>query len=174
MTGKTVVREPVVVREQVIGALEECQRGFAVHRKCILRLKQAQIADPQEFMETFVECLNRALLVFKREPAVERFMKLVASFVSFSNEKYPRDGEMAASLLEYLIPLTAAKDKAVRFRTCQLTSLLLNGLGDDSEVLAAHTFTDPRVPTTREAAGRMGGRASVAVQPKESLAWARS
>ena len=162
------------VREQVIGALEECQRGLAVHRKCIVRLKQAQIADPEEFWETFVECLNRALLVFKIDPAIERFMRLVAGFVSFTNEKYARDGEMASSLLEYMIPLTASKDKAVRFRTCQLTSRLLNGLGDDSEVLAAHTFTDPRIPTTREAAGLMGGRASVAVRPKESLALARS
>lgn len=144
------------VREQVIGALEECQRGLAVHRKCIVRLKQAQIADPEEFWETFVECLNRALLVFKIDPAIERFMRLVAGFVSFTNEKYARDGEMASSLLEYMIPLTASKDKAVRFRTCQLTSRLLNGLGDDSEVLAAHTFTDPRIPTTREAAGLMG------------------
>ncbi|KAJ1480954.1 armadillo-type protein [Baffinella frigidus] len=123
-----------VVSEQVLGALEECQRSFAVHRKCILRLKQAQVADPEEFKETFVECLNRALLVFKREPAVERFVKLVSSFVSFSNDKYARDGDMAATLLEYLIPLTASKDKAVRFRSCQLTAMLLNALGADSEV----------------------------------------
>lgn len=132
-----------VVSEQVLGALEECQRSFAVHRKCILRLKQAQVADPEEFKETFVECLNRALLVFKREPAVERFVKLVSSFVSFSNDKYARDGDMAATLLEYLIPLTASKDKAVRFRSCQLTAMLLNALGADSEVRAAHTFTYP-------------------------------
>ena len=125
-----------VVREQVLGALEECQRSFAVHRKCILRLKQAQAADPEEVRETFVDCLNRALLVFKREPAVERFVSLVTSFVAFQNEKYACDGELAASLLEYLIPLTAAKDKAVRFRACQLTAKLLNGLGEDSEVPA--------------------------------------
>ena len=61
-------------------------------RKCILRLKQAQIEDPEEFREMFVDCLHRALLVFKRELAVERFVTLVTSCVSFSNERCAREG----------------------------------------------------------------------------------
>ena len=66
--------------------------------------------------------------------AVERLLQFVANLASFSNDKYASDSELAVDLLEQIIPLTKAKDKAVRFRTCQLTSKLLNSLGEDAEV----------------------------------------
>ncbi len=116
----------VALQAQVVEALEDCQKSFATHKRCMLRMKQAQQSDPTKFKQTLFSCLNRAMLVFRREPAVERMLHFIASFVSFSNEKYQTDGELAVELLERMIPLTAAKDKAVRFRSCQLTSKLLN------------------------------------------------
>jgi hypothetical protein len=58
--------------------------------------------------------------------AVERLMNFVANLTSFSNEKYECDTELAVNLLNEIIPFTNAKDKAVRFRACQLASKLLN------------------------------------------------
>lgn len=58
--------------------------------------------------------------------AVERLLQFVANLASFSNDKYASDSELAVDLLEQIIPLTKSKDKAVRFRSCQLTSKLLN------------------------------------------------
>ena len=122
------------VQAQVLQALDESQRSFAGHRKCIIRLKQAQAADAAGFRETLDACIDRALLVFRREPSVERMLALVAALVSFQNDKYATDSELAVHLLERMVPLTAARDKAVRFRACQLTAKLLNSLGEDAEV----------------------------------------
>jgi condensin complex subunit 3 len=122
------------VHAQVLQALEESQRSFAGHRKCIIRLKQAQEADAEAFRATLDASIDRALLIFRREPSVERMLALVAALVSFSNDKYQTDSELAVHLLERMVPLTAARDKAVRFRACQLTAKLLNSLGEDAEV----------------------------------------
>ena len=122
------------VHAQVLQALEESQRSFAGHRKCIIRLKQAQAIDADAFRDTLNASLDRALLVFRREPCVERMLQLVANLVCFQNDKYQTDSELAVHLLQRMVPLTAARDKAVRFRACQLTAKLLNSLGEDAEV----------------------------------------
>jgi condensin complex subunit 3 len=122
------------VAVQVIQALEESQRSFAGHRKCIIRLKQAQAIDAVAFRKTLHASIDRALLIFRREPGVERMLGLVASLASFSNDKYQADSELGVELLQRLMPLTSARDKAVRFRACQLTARLLNSLGEDAEV----------------------------------------
>lgn len=57
--------------------------------------------------------------------AVERLLVFVQKLVSFQNDKYQSDSELAVDLLKLLIPLTRAKDKAVRFRSCQMTAKLL-------------------------------------------------
>jgi hypothetical protein len=53
-------------------------------------------------------------------------MNFVANMASFSNDTYQTDSELAVSLLNDIMPYTNAKDKAVRFRSCQLSSKLLN------------------------------------------------
>ena len=122
------------VHAQVLQALEESQRSFAGHRKCIIRLKQAQAIDAAAFRDSLNASLDRALLIFRREPCVERMLQLVANLVCFQNDKYHTDSELAVHLLQRMVPLTAARDKAVRFRACQLTAKLLNSLGEDAEV----------------------------------------
>ena len=122
------------VAAQVLQALEESQRSFAGHRKCIIRLKQAQAADAAVFRDTLNASIDRALVIFRREPCIERMLQLVSSLVCFSNDKYHADSELAVHLLQRMVPLTTARDKAVRFRACQLTAKLLNSLGEDAEV----------------------------------------
>jgi len=124
----------MTVAVQVQQALEESQRSFAGHRKCIIRLKQAQAADAAVFRDTLNASIDRALVIFRREPCIERMLQLVSSLVCFSNDKYSADSELAVHLLQRMVPLTAARDKAVRFRACQLTAKLLNSLGEDAEV----------------------------------------
>lgn len=52
----------------VAQTLEECQRSFAVHRKCIQKLKRAYADHPKELREGVFDAVQRCLLVFKREP----------------------------------------------------------------------------------------------------------
>jgi hypothetical protein len=73
-----------------------------------------------------MSAVDRALLIFKREPCVERLFQFISDFVSFANDSYPADCELAVDFIRHLLPLTRARDKAVRFRSCQLTSKLLN------------------------------------------------
>jgi condensin complex subunit 3 len=110
----------------VLQSLDECQRSFASHRKCVLRLKKVQSANPKEFKEAVTSAIDRALLVFKREPCVERLFQFITDFVSFSNETVHADTDLAVEFIRHLIPLSRARDKAVRFRACQLISKLLN------------------------------------------------
>ena len=110
----------------VLQSLDECQKSFAAHRKCVIKLKKAQKSDPKEFRVAMLSALDKALLVFKREPCVERLFQFITDFVSFSNEVYHADSELAVDFVRHLVPLTRARDKAVRFRACQLTSKLLN------------------------------------------------
>jgi condensin complex subunit 3 len=92
----------------------------------VVKLKKIQKSDPKEFREAVLSALDKALLVFKREPCVERLFQFVTDYVSFSNENYPADTDLAVDFIRHLVPLTRAKDKAVRFRACQLVSKLLN------------------------------------------------
>ena len=110
----------------VLQSLDECQRSFAAHRKCVLRLKKVQASQPAEFREAMMGAVDRALLVFKREPCVERLFQFVTDFVSFSNEAHQADSDLAVDFVRHLVPLTRAREKAVRFRACQLISKLLN------------------------------------------------
>jgi len=52
----------------VAQTLEECQRSFAVHRKCIQKLKKAYVAHPNELRDGIYDAVERCMLVFKREP----------------------------------------------------------------------------------------------------------
>jgi condensin complex subunit 3 len=70
--------------------LNEAQHSFAGHRKQIIILKKLQGRNPSQFFEDFCGCLDHVLLVFKREPAVERIVSFMVSFATFQSDgMYP-------------------------------------------------------------------------------------
>lgn len=127
---------------------DECQRGVAVHPKNA-RLVAAAYApmtagQREQLRADFVALLQRVLLVFRREPAAERLVEFIARCAAAletcveasapSADAAPAELGFASRLLEHLMQFTGASDKAVRFRSCQLVSKILDALGDEAEL----------------------------------------
>ncbi len=118
----------------IADVLNECQKTFAVHRKCIRALRKIQSQDPKKFIKDFVPYLNRVLAVFKREPAVERVVQFVVNFATYAEENSKPDESFATYLISYLLQYTDVKEKAVRFRSTQIISSLMNSMSEETEI----------------------------------------
>ena len=64
--------------------------------------------------------------------------RVVRFLVAFTSARHPGTEEeaddFAEAFLGFLLNLATAKDKAVRFRVCQIVAGVLNALGPDAEV----------------------------------------
>ena len=118
----------------VVQLFDECQKSFAVHKKCSAVMRQLKNGNEDAFREAFLVCLDRILLVFKRGATIERLVQFVIKFATNAEEEDGADDGFDVFLLEYLVGKANAKDKAVRFRVCQIIAGLLKGLGDDAEI----------------------------------------
>jgi condensin complex subunit 3 len=87
-------------------------------------------------MEDLQACIKGILVQFKREPAVERCVKYVVRLTTHAGEgdEAPLEDAFAMNLLEWLLNNSRAKDKAVRYRVCQLVQCIMNSLSDDAEI----------------------------------------
>ena len=61
---------------------DECQQSYASHRKALMLMNRMHQQHTEEFRAHFMTCLEPILLVFKREPAVERLVKFVCDLAS--------------------------------------------------------------------------------------------
>ena len=118
----------------IVDILEDVQKTFATHRRCVKALRKIQSNDPQKFTKDFIPYLNRILVVFKREPAVERLIQFIVNFSTFSEDLNVPNEEFAVFLIGYLLEHTDSKEKGVRFRTTQLIANLINAMGEESEL----------------------------------------
>jgi condensin complex subunit 3 len=114
--------------------LNECQKTFAVHRKCLKALRKIQSQDPKKFIKDFVPYLNRVLVVFKREPAVERVVQFVVNFATYTEGNSRPNENFAIYVIGYLLQYTNVKEKAVRFRSTQIIANIINSMSEESEI----------------------------------------
>lgn len=101
----------------------EVQRSVATHKKCAKALSglRARFANEAAFRTALFAATNCVLLVYKREPAVERLVAFLVSFVTGeAAEGEDADDSLLAAFLEHLIAHHECKDKAVRFRATQM------------------------------------------------------
>jgi condensin complex subunit 3 len=126
-------RAPQPVERVVATAFADAQRSHATHSRASKALTAAAARDPPGFLAAFLHALNRALLVFAREPAVERVIALVAAFAAERSADVDAGTANFSSLvLQYLLEHSNARDKAVRFRTCQTLAAALMALPEDA------------------------------------------
>ncbi|KAL1790347.1 condensin complex subunit 3 [Sigmodon hispidus] len=95
--------------------------------------------DKAAFQEEFVHCLKYAMVVYKREPAVERVVDFAAKFVtSFhqtdQEEEEEEDGGILNYLFTFLLKSHEANSSAVRFRACQLINKLLGSMPENAQI----------------------------------------
>ncbi|XP_071948625.1 condensin complex subunit 3-like [Antedon mediterranea] len=128
---------------------EECQKGSQSHNKLIkaLKLNYQNTTEKEAFTEEFINYLKYSLIVFKKEPVVERTLDFVAKFaVSYCEEQTPVEESSEESqeesegdnlciyLFKFLLKHHNVRDRAVRFRVCQLINKLLVAMKEDAQI----------------------------------------
>ncbi|XP_008945437.1 PREDICTED: condensin complex subunit 3, partial [Merops nubicus] len=113
------------------------------HARLVVALKNtyAQLEDKECFHEKFVHFLKYAMIIYKREPAVEQVINFVASFVTsfYQMEKVDGGEEREDNLLlnyvfNFLLESHDANSHAVRFRTCQLVNKILGNMPENAQI----------------------------------------
>ncbi|KAK9768449.1 chromosome condensation complex Condensin, subunit G [Basidiobolus ranarum] len=154
--------------ESIPKVFQEVQKTVANHRKLANVLRKLQekaskigkrkldnqyLSGEQSFNLEFTRNLSKILPVKKREPAIDRVIKFVQTFIQYSQEKdKAADNEAQAAedpeaseetlssrfveyLMKYLLKGVNAREKPVRLRVCQLIALTINSLGEIDEDL---------------------------------------
>ena len=126
---------------KIKGIFETAQRSHANHENGVRELHdlfvEATASDRgDEFTSVFVLMVNHVLVQFNREPCIERCVEFIVNFCTNStvSNGSSAHGLLFDFLVRHLLTTSAAQSKAVRFRSCQLISKLLNTLDDGAEV----------------------------------------
>ncbi|NXN28087.1 CND3 protein, partial [Nycticryphes semicollaris] len=126
-------------------AFQLAQKPHHNHAKLVVDLKSTynQLADKEDFHEKFIHFLKYAMIIYRREPAVEQLIDFVAKFVTsfyqMDNEDGSKEGEDEDNLLlnyvfNFLLESHNANSHAVRFRTCQLVNKILGNMPENAQI----------------------------------------
>ncbi|KAK3707340.1 chromosome condensation complex Condensin, subunit G [Vermiconidia calcicola] len=156
------------LRRAICNVFGDAQKSTAGHRKLVISLrkiqeqccyepvnltkarKQGESFEEEDFNDEVVRCVLRLLPVRKAEPAGDRVVRFLGTFLHTAGAK---DNEIAnhadpdatslpetptsrltTQILNKLLELLTVKDKTIRFRATQITSHIINSLDtlDDS------------------------------------------
>ncbi|CAH7452693.1 condensin complex subunit 3 [Phodopus roborovskii] len=128
-------------RLSVRQAFQLAQQPHQNQAKLVVALSRTYGAmdNKTAFQEEFVHYLKYAMVVYKREPAVERVIDFAAKFVtSFhqadEEEEEEKDGGILNYLFTFLLKSHEANSNAVRFRVCQLINKLLGSMPENAQI----------------------------------------
>ncbi|KFW07392.1 Condensin complex subunit 3, partial [Fulmarus glacialis] len=129
---------------QIKEAFQLAQKPHQNHAKLVVALKSTynQLEDKEDFNEKFIHLLKYAMIIYRREPAVEQVINFVAKFVtSFSqmekddgNEEGEEDNLLLNYVFNFLLESHNANSHAVRFRTCQLVNKILGNMPENAQI----------------------------------------
>lgn len=137
------IMEQEDVDRRVAAILDEAQNNSANHARLMKDLTQlCEVAGAKLVLRnSIMQAVLKVLVVFKREPAVERVVSFLISFVSQCLFKL-NDIAFPVYFMTKLLPYTKASkgardtelSKAVRFRSTQLVAGVLNALSEETEI----------------------------------------
>jgi len=142
------------ITTHVRGIFTDAQHSMQARTKLVSRLqKVVEDSDAEEFFEMFTNCLKHSLVVFTRDPAVERTIDFIVAFATTESkgdrllQKYKQgngnlsdneDEEIVSpfltKLFHFLLDFHDSHAKAVRFRVCQIINKLFHGLDDEASI----------------------------------------
>lgn len=79
-------------------------------------------------LDEFLQHLDRALVISKKEPSVDRFIQTVSKALSTTDE------HMLAKVVRHVLARSQCTDKAVRHRACQFVSTIISNLDAEHEL----------------------------------------
>ncbi|XP_038608430.1 condensin complex subunit 3 [Tachyglossus aculeatus] len=117
------------------------QQPHQNHAKLVAALSQTySTTDKTVFHEEFIHYLKYAMIIYKREPAVERVIDFVANFAT-SFHKSERDDDddddgdensFVNYLFSFLLESHEVNSYAVRFRVCQIVNKILGNMPENA------------------------------------------
>ncbi|KAL2084401.1 hypothetical protein ACEWY4_019919 [Coilia grayii] len=130
-------------------AFQRAQKSHSNKAKLAASLKSRynKLEDKTAFHEEFIHYLKYAMIIYKREPAVEHIIDFVTKFaVSFEatgsegqeeeeeEEEQEDDHPFLSFLFTFLLESHNANSHAVRFRVCQLINKLLGSMSENAQI----------------------------------------
>uniref|UniRef100_A0A674DM70 Non-SMC condensin I complex, subunit G n=1 Tax=Salmo trutta TaxID=8032 RepID=A0A674DM70_SALTR len=127
-------------------AFQRAQKGHNNKAKLVASLKNTY--NKTLFHEEFVQYLKHAMIVYKREPAVENVIEFVSKFSTSFHTSSTEGGEeeeeedeeeedenpFLSYMFNFLLESHKANSHAVRFRVCQLINKLLGGMAENAQI----------------------------------------
>ncbi|KAG7458740.1 hypothetical protein MATL_G00223870 [Megalops atlanticus] len=127
-------------------AFERAQKGHNNKAKLVAALQNRynKLEDKTTFHEEFVHYLKYAMIVYKREPAVENVIEFVSKFATSFHlavdndetieEEEEEENPFLNYLFNFLLKSHNANSHAVRFRVCQLINKILGGMAENAQI----------------------------------------
>ncbi|CAN9510407.1 unnamed protein product [Ophioblennius macclurei] len=134
---------------EIKDAFQRAQKGHNNKDKLVASLKSRynKLEDKTPFHEEFIHYLKYAMIVYKREPAVESVIEFVVRFAtSFQSPPKAEDEEeeeeeeddddhpFLSFIFNFLLESHKANSHAVRFRVCQLINKLLGSMAENAQI----------------------------------------
>ncbi|KAM6261729.1 condensin complex subunit 3 [Porphyrio hochstetteri] len=128
---------------QIKEAFQRAQKPYQNHAKLVTALKSTynQLEDKEDFHEKFIHFLKYAMIIYRREPAVEQVINFVAKFVtSFyqmedeDDSEEREDNSFLNCVFNSLLESHNVNSHAVRFRTCQLVNKILGNMPENAQI----------------------------------------
>ncbi|XP_067845449.1 condensin complex subunit 3 [Heptranchias perlo] len=128
---------------QIRQAFEMAQKGHQNLAKLVAGLKQMynqlQDEDKNTFHEEFINLLKYPMIIYRREPAVERVIEFVAKFATSFEETVDEESDEEENsfllfLFHFLLKSHSACSHSVRFRACQLINKLLGSMSENAQI----------------------------------------
>ncbi|XP_076461529.1 condensin complex subunit 3-like isoform X2 [Babylonia areolata] len=130
--------------------LLQCQTSMQCHNKLVKVLKKIYMTmGVEEFWKELEQLIKFPMVVYNREPTVERTIDFLAKFVTAlspsptqptaDSDAGPQHDQEDSNpvlqrLFDFLLQHHNANDRAVRFRACQLITKLLGNLGEEASI----------------------------------------
>ncbi|XP_033756629.1 LOW QUALITY PROTEIN: condensin complex subunit 3-like [Pecten maximus] len=125
----------------------QCQNSMQGHGQLIKSLQKVyKQTEFTAFWSEFNMLMRYSMMVFTREPAVERTIDFITKFITSIEPEETAHASVNSTLdnicennllmevFTFLLQVHSAKDKAVRFRCCQMINKLLSNLGENAQI----------------------------------------
>ncbi|NXJ89840.1 CND3 protein, partial [Corythaixoides concolor] len=127
---------------QIKEAFQLAQKPHQNQAKLVVALKSTynQLEDKEDFHEKFIHFLKYAMIIYRREPAVEQVINFVARFVTSFYQIEQEDSSETEDtcflnyVFNFLLESHDANSHAVRFRTCQLVNKILGNMPENAQI----------------------------------------
>jgi len=113
---------------------DQAQKGFTQHNAFAAEIAKRFKDDTCLLLKTLKPILRIIMQQFKINPPVERAMKFVVKIVTNRENGIKWSETMTYTLMRWLLEFWNAKDRAVRFRMCEILGNILNELDENIEI----------------------------------------